>query len=223
MTTGENTTDQRRIAIIGRGISGLAAASALHHDPGRFDFRLFEAQDQRGGNAITADVPQEDGSSIPFDISVTACIPSIDHHIVLLMKSFGIELIDTTFSYNVKYRDGVYAHDFDSDLRTQLRPEIAGFQRILRRLHWFCHLTRAQSRLLNALTLFNYISIGTVLNLAGLSADTRYKILKPVFVNFLLATNVFDMPASPFVRYLEFFDIETATPMQTWDQGTRRI
>ena len=115
------------------------------------------------------------------------------------------------------------AQDFDSDLRAQLRPEIASFQRILRRLHWFGHLTRAQSRFLNALNPFNYISIGTVLNLTGLSADTRYKILKPMFVNFLLATNVFDMPASPFVRYLEFFDIETATPMQTWDQGTRRI
>ena len=47
-------------------------------------------------------MPQDDGSSIPFDISVTACIPSIYHHIVLLMKSFGIELIDTTFSYSVK-------------------------------------------------------------------------------------------------------------------------
>ena len=38
-----------------------------------------------------------------------------------------------------------------------------------------------------------------------------------------MATNVFDMPASLFARYLEFFDIETATPMQTWDQGTRSI
>ena len=65
--------------------------------------------------------------------------------------------------------------------------------------------------------------MGTVLNLAGLSGDFRYKILKPMFVNFLMATNVFDMPASLFTRYLEFFDIESATPMQTWDQGTRRI
>ena len=44
-----------------------------------------------------------------------------------------------------------------------------------------------------------------------------------MFVNFLMATNVFDMPASMFCRYLEFFNIERATPMQTWDQGTRRI
>ena len=52
-------------------------------------------------------MPQADGSSIPFDISVTACIPSVYRHIVLLMEQFGIELVDTRFSYSVKY-DGAF-------------------------------------------------------------------------------------------------------------------
>ena len=66
---------QHRIAIVGGGMSGLGAAWALHHHPDRFDFRLFEANEHVGGNAVTADMPQADVSSIPFDISVTACIP----------------------------------------------------------------------------------------------------------------------------------------------------
>ena len=65
--------------------------------------------------------------------------------------------------------------------------------------------------------------MGALLNLGRYTGDFRYKVLKPMFVNFLMAANVFDMPASLFSRYLEFFDIETATPMQTWDQGTRRV
>ena len=219
----KRSTTLRRIAVIGGGISGLGAAWALHQHPDRFDFRLFEANAQVGGNAITADMRQDDGSDIPFDISVTACIPSVYHHILLLMEKFGIELIDTRFSYSVKYKGRVYAHDFDSDIREQLQPEIRKFQRLLRRLHWIGFLTRSQSKLLNALNPFNYISMGTVLNLGGFSGDFRYKILKPMFVNFLMATNVFDMPAALFSRYLEFFDIERSTPMQTWDQGTRRI
>ena len=223
MTTDEKRIKLRRIAIIGGGISGLGAAWALHHHPDRFDFRLFEAQAKIGGNAITADMPQDDGSSLPFDISVTACIPSVYHHILLLMEKFGIELIDTRFSYSVKYRGHVYAHDFKSTIREQLQPEIANFQRALRLLHRFGWLTRSRSKLLNALNPFNYTSMGTVLNLTGLSEDFRFKILKPMFVNFLMATNVFDMPASLFARYLEFFDIEGATPMQTWNQGTRSI
>ena len=223
MTTGGTSAERRRIAIVGGGISGLGAAWALHHSSDRFDFRLFEAADRIGGNAVTMDMPQDDGGSIPFDISVTACIPSVYRHILLLMEEFGIDLIDTRFSYSVKYRGRVYAHDFDSDIRDQLQPEIARFQRILRRLHRVGWLTRRRSKLLNALNPFNYISMGTVLNLGGFSGDFRYKVLKPMFVNFLMATNVFDMPAALFSRYLEFFDIETATPMQTWDQGTRRI
>ena len=213
----------RRIAIVGGGISGLGAAWALDHDPDLFDFRLFEAKDRIGGNAITADMPQEDGSSIPFDISVTACIPSVYQHIVVLMKQFGIELLETRFSYSVKYQGRLYAHDFDSEIREQLQPEIAKFQRILKRLHRFGWLSRSRSKFLNALNPFNYISMGTILNLAGFSGDFRYKVLKPMFVNFLMATNVFDMPAALFSRYLEFFNIESSTPMRTWDQGTRRI
>ena len=213
----------RRIAIVGGGISGLGAAWALNHHPDRFDFRLYEAHEQIGGNAVTADMPQDDGTTIPFDISVTACIPSVYHHILLLMQEFGIELLDTKFSYSVKYGDRIYAHDFESDLSEQLQSEIAKFQRILRRLHWIGWLTRSQSKLLNALNPFNYISMGMVLKLGGFSEDFRYKILKPMFVNFLMATDVYSLPAALFTRYLEFFDIESATPMQTWDRGTHRI
>ena len=213
----------RRIAIIGAGVSGLGAAWALSRHPDRFDFRLYEAQDRVGGNAITADMPQDDGGSIPFDISVTALIPSVYQHILLVMEQHGIDLVDTRFSYSVRYRDGVYAHDFDSDIRRELQAEIEKFQKLLKRLHWFGRVNNTRSRLLNLLNPFNYVSMGTVLNWGRYSGDFRYKILKPMFVNFLMATNVFDMPASLFSRYLQFFDIEAATPMKTWDQGTRRI
>ncbi|MCQ3802893.1 MAG: FAD-dependent oxidoreductase [bacterium] len=223
MATSGRGKNLRHIAIVGGGISGLAAAWGLHHHPDRFDFRLFEAQDRIGGNAVTAEMLQEDGSSIPFDISVTACIPLVYQHIVALLEQFGIDLIDTRFSYSVKYRGQVYAHDFDSEIREQLQSEITQFQGVLKRLHRFGRLSRSRSKFVNALNPFNYISMRTVLNLGGFSGDFRYKILKPMFVNFLMATNVFDMPAALFSRYLEFFDIETSTPMQTWDQGTQHI
>ncbi len=223
MAAKRTRTIRRRVAIIGAGISGLGAAWALRHSSDRFDFRLFEASDRVGGNAVTVDMPQDDGGSIPFDISVTACIPSVYRHVLLLMGQFGIELLNTRFSYSVNYRGGIYAHDLDSDIRDELQAEIAKFQRLLLRLNHFGALTRSRSKFLNALNPYNYVSMGTVLNLNGFSGDFRYKVLKPMFVNFLMATNVFDMPASLFARYLDFFDIERSTPMQTWDGGTRRI
>jgi hypothetical protein len=78
----------------------------------------------------------------------------ISSNYVQFLQEHGIK-IDTEFSYSVKYRGDVYAHDFNSALRKQF--------------------------------------------------------------------HVFDMPASLFARYLDFFDVETATPMQTWDQGTRHV
>ena len=66
------------------------------------------------------------------------------------------------------------------------------------------------------------MSMGTLLNLGGFSRNFRHKILRPMFVNFLMAANVFDMSAALFARYFDSFDIETATPMWSWDQGTRR-
>ena len=217
------TTKTQRIAIVGGGVAGLGAVWALSHSPDRFDFRIFEAKDRLGGNAVTVDMPQEGGGSVPFDISATALIPSVYKHVLLLMEQFGIDLLPTRFSYTVEYGDGIYAHDFDSGLRDELQIEIQRFQRLLRMLRKVGVLTRARSRLLNALNPFNYVSMGTVLDLAELSDDFRYKVLKPMVINFVLATNVFDMPASLFARYLEFFDIETATSMHTWDQGTRNI
>ena len=85
MATNWESMKLRRIAIAGGGISGLGAAWALHHHPVRFDFRLFGALALIAGNGITADMPQDDGSTIPFDISVTACIPSVYLHFLLLM------------------------------------------------------------------------------------------------------------------------------------------
>ena len=168
-------------------------------------------------------MPQDGGGSIPFDIAATALIPSVYQHILILMEQFGIELIPTQFSYVVQYGDGIYAHDLDSPLREELRDDIERFKRLLRLMRRVGVLTRARSRLLNALNPLNYVSMGTVLDLAELSEAFRFKILKPMFINFVLATNVFDVPASLFARYLEFFDIEASTPMWTWDQGTQRI
>ena len=66
---------------------------------------------------------------------------------------------------------------------------------------------------------FNYISMHRVLDLGRFSDDFRYKVLKPMFINFVLATHIFDMPAALFARYLEFFNIESATPCRLGSKG----
>ncbi|HZO13993.1 MAG TPA: FAD-dependent oxidoreductase [Polyangiaceae bacterium] len=212
-----------RICIVGGGIAGLGAAWALSQHSDKFDFQIFERNDRLGGNAMTVDIPQDDGSMVPIDISVTAFIPSVYQNYVELLNRYGIEQIPTRFSYTVNYGGGTYAHDYPSALRDELRDEIKRFQELLRFLGRFNVLNKRPSMALSFMNPFNYITMKQILDAWGFSSAFRYKILKPMFVNFVLATNVFDMPASMFSRYLDFFDIEKATPMVTWDQGTRNI
>lgn len=214
---------RRRVCIVGGGVAGLGAAWGLSQHPERFDFVVLEKNDRLGGNAMTVDIPQNDGSTIPVDISVTAFIPSVYHHYVKLMERFGIAQLATRFSYSVHYDGGVYAHDFDSPLKAELRRDIDRFQDLLRFLKRFNVLNSRPSMLLASTNPFNYVSMGQMLDRWGISMAFRVKVLKPLFVNFVLATAVFDMPASMFSRYLDFFDVERATPMVTWDGGTRRI
>ncbi|MBV9314420.1 MAG: FAD-dependent oxidoreductase [Pseudonocardia sp.] len=213
----------QRICIVGGGISGLSAAWALHQRPDQFDIQVLEKEDRLGGNAITVDVPQRTGQSIPVDISVTACVVVAYPNYTELLRRYDVEMIPTRFSYSVHYGDGVYAHDFDSALRVELRGDIKRFRALLRFLGRFNALNAQPSVLLTSINPFNYVSMGRMLNLWRVSDNFRVKALKPLFVNFVLATSMFDMPASMFSRYLDFFDIEHSTPMTTWHGGMRVI
>ena len=203
----------QRICIVGGGISGLGAAWALDQHPDLdFDFQVWEKNPRIGGNAVTVDIPQADGTSVPVDISVTAFIPSVYQNYMELMRRYGVEHVPTRFSYSVRYGQGKYAHDYESAQKTELRAEIERFQDVLKFLKRFNVLNAKPSIARSFLNPFNYVSMGKILDAFGLSSEFRYKVLKPLFVNFVLATNVFDMPASMFSRYLDFFDIEKATP-----------
>src|SRR5262249_2569174 len=122
----------QRICIVGGGVAGLGAAWALHQHPDRYDFQVFEKNDRIGGNAITVDIPQADGTKVPVDISVTAFIPSVYQNYMELMRRYGVEQVPTRFSYSVHYDGGVYAHDFESPLKAELKGEIDRFQELLR-------------------------------------------------------------------------------------------
>jgi predicted NAD/FAD-binding protein len=214
---------KRRVCIVGAGISGLGAAWSLAQHPDKFDFEIFEKNDRIGGNAVTVDIPQDDGTTIPVDISVTAYIPTVYNHYVMMLERYGIKSLPTRFSYTVHYDDGIYAHDFESPLKDELRDEIDRFQALLKKMKPWSVLSDSTSKARAMLNPYNYITMGKLLDKHGFSSAFRYKILKPLFVNFVLASGLFDMPAGLFARYLDFFDIEKSTPMVTWDQGTANL
>src|SRR4051812_43184889 len=147
---------RKRILVVGGGISGLGAAWALNRHPDRFEFELWEKNERVGGNAVTAEMPQSDGTTIPFDISVTAYIPTAYNHYVLMLKRYGIQSLPTRFSYSVHYDGDVYAHDFDSPFKREVQDEIDRFQALLRRMKKLTVLSETTSRLKAAMNPLNY-------------------------------------------------------------------
>jgi len=220
---------KRRVLIVGGGISGLGVAWSLARQPEKFDFELYERNDRIGGNAVTVEIPQDDGTTIPVDISVTAYIPTVYHHYVMMLERYGIQTLPTRFSYTVKYDGEIYAHDFDSPLKEQLRPEIEKFQALLAKIKPWSVFSNSTSKVRASMNPYNYISMGRLLDKHGFSSAFRFKILKPLFANFVLASGLFDMPAALFARYLDFFDIEnlaTAIPYShivTGDKMMRHV
>ncbi|MDE2938867.1 MAG: hypothetical protein OXR67_08095 [Chloroflexota bacterium] len=99
----ERSTGPRRAAIVEAGTAGLGAAWAPSRTPNRFDLRVFQAQELVGGNAVAAAMPQQQYSSVPFDISVTACIPSVYRRSMPLLDRCGTDLVDTRFNYSVRH------------------------------------------------------------------------------------------------------------------------
>jgi len=210
-----------RIAVVGTGISGLAAAWALHRRPDRFDVQVYEKDAHVGGNAVTIDVPQRDGSTATVDVAVTVCVPKVYHHVIAAMEACGVERVPTEYSVAVHHGGDVHAHGPDSSLRTRLAADFDRFAQVLAVLNRFNMPVTNPTILRAAANPFNYVSIGRVLDLWRVSGEFRVKVLKPMVVSFALAADVFAMPASLFSRYLGFLDVERPSPMLTWRGSTR--
>ena len=63
MTTPTKDVTKRRVAIVGGGVTGLAAAWHLHLNCPDIDVQLFEADSRLGGHAHTISIPNGTSSS----------------------------------------------------------------------------------------------------------------------------------------------------------------
>ncbi len=150
---------KRRVCIVGGGISGLGVAWSLAQHPDKFEFEVFERNDRIGGNAVTVEIPQDDGTTIPVDISVTAYIPTVYHHYVMMLERYGVATMPTRFSYTVHYDGQVYAHDFESAAEGRAAPrDRKVLQALLKKLKPWSDLSNSTSKLRASMNPYNYIS-----------------------------------------------------------------
>ncbi|MDH5540185.1 MAG: FAD-dependent oxidoreductase, partial [Rhizobacter sp.] len=93
----------QRIAIIGSGIAGLAAAQALTRLPGRVAVTLFEAAGHFGGHANTVDITL-DGVSHGVDTGFLVCNERTYPGLLGLFAELGVETAPSDMSFSVQAR-----------------------------------------------------------------------------------------------------------------------
>ncbi len=92
----ENT--RPKIAIVGTGISGMAAAYFLNRVA---DVTVFEKESRPGGHANTVDV-NEDGSRLPVDTGFIVYNRHTYPYFCKLLEELGVETQDSNMSFSVK-------------------------------------------------------------------------------------------------------------------------
>lgn len=118
-----------RIAIVGTGISGLAAAHRLHH-AGLRDLSLFEAGSHVGGHTATVDV-QVRGRSYAIDTGFIVYNRLTYPRFSALLDELGVETKASTMSFGV--RDDTNGLEYAV---TNVRAVFAQPRNLLRGDHW---------------------------------------------------------------------------------------
>ena len=112
-----------RIAVIGGGISGMGAAYLLAPYA---SVTLYESDPALGGHANTAFISY-DGSEIAVDTGFMVYNPSRYPYFVALMKTLGIESVETSMSFSVSIPDAIEYSSVLSglvhDLSQLMRPD----------------------------------------------------------------------------------------------------
>ena len=103
-----------RIAIVGSGISGLAAAWMLgrHHD-----ITLFECDSRPGGHSRTIDVDMGGGRHIPVDTGFIVYNEATYPNLTLLLDHLAVATKASDMSFAVSLDDGALEYSGSADLK----------------------------------------------------------------------------------------------------------
>ena len=102
MTIRESSASQKRVAIIGSGISGLAAAHALQ---GKANITLFESADYFGGHTHTVDVTLPGAQGLityGVDTGFLVFNERTYPNLIKLFADLGVETAKSDMSFSVQ-------------------------------------------------------------------------------------------------------------------------
>ncbi|MEQ6918704.1 NAD(P)/FAD-dependent oxidoreductase [Halomonas aquatica] len=204
----------QRIAVIGSGIGGMAAAWYLSS---RHEVTLFEAEDRLGGHTATMDVTLGE-RQYAIDTGFIVFNDWTYPHFQRLLERLGVAAQPTEMSFSVHEttRDFEYnGHTLASlfaQRRNLLRPS---FHRLLSNILRF---NREATRALEEGRLDPAMTLGTWLDAGGYDADFQHRYLLPMGAAIWSASirDLRDFPLLFFVRFFRHHGLLSVNDRPQW-------
>ncbi len=192
-------TERLRIAVVGSGIAGMAAAWLLHRT---HEVTVYEAAAQPGGHSVTIEVPGTTGP-VPVDLGFIVYNPPAYPNLTALFRHLDVPTHGSDMSFAVSLRGGAleYAGTDLSGLfgqrRNLVRPR---FWAMLRDLARFYREAEA-----DAVTLDPEITLGAYLAARGYGAAFMRDHLLPMAAAIWSAPaeRIAAYPALAFIRFCQ--------------------
>ncbi|HEY5412418.1 MAG TPA: FAD-dependent oxidoreductase, partial [Caulobacteraceae bacterium] len=202
-----------RIAVIGSGISGLAAAWLLSR---RHQVSLYESEDRLGGHTCTVSAPGPGGPT-PVDMGFIVYNEAAYPNLSALFRHLGVATRETCMSLGVSLDDGDLEYGsrglagFLAQPHNLLRP------RFLSMLNGVIRFSRESARDMADSTLAG-LSLGDYLNMRGYSEPFQTDHLLPqaaaIWSSPIARTR--DYPAEAFVRFFDNHGLLRLLTKPTW-------
>lgn len=162
------TPAPKRVAVIGAGAAGMAAAWSLSRFPDKWDVTMIEAAAEPGGVACTL---EHEGQRVNY--GVQGGTPASHQNTIALTREFGVSVGDCRL--DVSFGKG--EHNWKNyeakptGMQRRLRDETARFGRVLRWISWFEWLSI-------------FVSIEWILRICRFSAEFRQRMVYPLVALF---------------------------------------
>ncbi|MGI9316079.1 MAG: NAD(P)/FAD-dependent oxidoreductase [bacterium] len=221
VANGTKPDGQRKIAVVGTGISGLSAAWLLNQ---QHDVTVYEQNDYIGGHSNTTEV-YIDGKSIAVDTGFIVYNPVNYPNLVALFKHLGVPSKVSDMSFSASLNDGSFEYS-GTDIRGLLAQPLNLFRpRFIRMMRDVLRFYKQAPQLIGNSSLRD-TPLRAFLHTHAYSDTFIYDHLMPMGAA-IWSSSVQQMLDFPTLAFLRFFDNHGLVQLQdrpewrTVDGGSR--
>lgn len=210
-----------RVAVVGGGIAGVAAAWSLHRSG--LPVQLFERDRALGGNAKTFHwrLPGGEARSPLF---VVAWPGGLYHNYEALLRELGVGFTEIPISYFVKHPEGVFSQDGQGELDRRFAKALGRWRRLVRFIARVNRIFTPSERRLAHRSLYhfsylnpmNLIPLVWLMTLFGVGGALFRKLFVPVHSATFITTLMGSIPAVLAPLLESIVPLARTTRMATW-------